>query len=69
MVSFILPSDHRHSTNTSPRKDLMGECDQETTEEILDYFYESGGNFIDTANSYQVSSASITWFLKVLTIK
>jgi len=31
----------------------MGECNQKTTEEILDYFYESGGNFIDTANNYQ----------------
>jgi aryl-alcohol dehydrogenase-like predicted oxidoreductase len=26
----------------------MGECDQKTTEGILDYFYEQGGNFIDT---------------------
>jgi hypothetical protein len=26
----------------------MGECDQKTTESILDYFYEQGGNFIDT---------------------
>jgi len=34
-------------------KDFMGECDQKTSEEILDYFYESGGNFIDTANNYQ----------------
>lgn len=32
----------------------MGECNKETTESILDYFYESGGNFIDTANNYQV---------------
>jgi aryl-alcohol dehydrogenase-like predicted oxidoreductase len=31
----------------------MGVCDQKTTEEILDFFYESGGNFIDTANNYQ----------------
>jgi len=36
------------------RKDFMGVCDQKTTFEILDYFYESGGNFIDTANNYQV---------------
>jgi len=34
-------------------KDFMGACDQKTTESILDYFYESGGNFIDTANNYQ----------------
>lgn len=32
----------------------MGVCDKNTTFEILDYFYESGGNFIDTANNYQV---------------
>jgi len=34
-------------------KDFMGECNQQTSEEILDFFYESGGNFIDTANNYQ----------------
>lgn len=34
----------------------MGECDKKTTFEILDYFYEAGGNFIDTANNYQVCS-------------
>ncbi|KAH8805048.1 NADP-dependent oxidoreductase domain-containing protein [Xylogone sp. PMI_703] len=34
-------------------KDLLGECDQQTSEEILDHFYENGGNFIDTANNYQ----------------
>lgn len=32
----------------------MGECNKKTSFEILDYFYESGGNFIDTANNYQV---------------
>lgn len=26
----------------------MGKCDKKTTFEILDYFYEQGGNFIDT---------------------
>ncbi|KAJ0115357.1 hypothetical protein J7T55_012635 [Diaporthe amygdali] len=31
----------------------MGACDQKTTESILDFFYEQGGNFIDTANNYQ----------------
>ncbi|KAI0377780.1 Aldo/keto reductase [Hypomontagnella monticulosa] len=34
-------------------KDYMGECDEKTTESILDYFYSQGGNFIDTANNYQ----------------
>ncbi|QSZ34208.1 hypothetical protein DSL72_005798 [Monilinia vaccinii-corymbosi] len=32
---------------------FMGSCDQKQSEEILDFFYESGGNFIDTANNYQ----------------
>lgn len=27
---------------------VMGECSKETAFEILDYFYEMGGNFIDT---------------------
>jgi aryl-alcohol dehydrogenase-like predicted oxidoreductase len=31
----------------------MGECGKEETEKILDYFYECGGNFIDTSNNYQ----------------
>lgn len=31
----------------------MGTCDQKTVEEILDFFYEQGGNFIDTSNNYQ----------------
>jgi aryl-alcohol dehydrogenase-like predicted oxidoreductase len=26
----------------------LGECNEETTFGILDYFYEMGGNFIDT---------------------
>ncbi|MCJ1399877.1 DNA-directed RNA polymerase [Xylographa trunciseda] len=32
---------------------FMGECNKDTTFEILDYFFSSGGNFIDTANNYQ----------------
>ncbi|KAL1880748.1 hypothetical protein Daus18300_001362 [Diaporthe australafricana] len=31
----------------------MGACDQETTEGILDFYHEQGGNFIDTSNNYQ----------------
>ncbi len=31
----------------------MGECDEKTTEAILDYYFEQGGNFIDTSNNYQ----------------
>jgi len=34
--------------------DAMGECSKETAFEILDYYYQNGGNFIDTANNYQV---------------
>lgn len=33
----------------------MGACDQKTTESILDYFYEQGGNFVDTANNVSVT--------------
>lgn len=29
-------------------KDILGTCSKETAFEILDYFYEQGGNFIDT---------------------
>lgn len=31
----------------------MGTCSKETAFEMLDYFKANGGNFIDTANSYQ----------------
>ncbi|KAF2728311.1 aryl-alcohol dehydrogenase-like protein, partial [Polyplosphaeria fusca] len=31
----------------------MGKCDKNTTFEILDFFYDQGGNFIDTSNNYQ----------------
>ncbi|KAH8588315.1 sterigmatocystin biosynthesis dehydrogenase stcV [Bisporella sp. PMI_857] len=34
-------------------KQRMGECDKETTFAILDTFKSLGGNFLDTANSYQ----------------
>lgn len=29
-------------------EEYMGKCDKTQTNEILDYFYEQGGNFIDT---------------------
>lgn len=32
---------------------FLGECNKETSFEILDYFFENGGNFIDTASNYQ----------------
>jgi aryl-alcohol dehydrogenase-like predicted oxidoreductase len=38
-------------------KGLLGECDKETAFKILDYFYENGGNFIDTANNYQAEES------------
>lgn len=38
-------------------KDYMGACDKETTEKILDFFYDQGGNFIDTANNYQAEES------------
>lgn len=40
-------------------QEFMGVCDKKTTFEILDYFYESGGNFIDTANNYQKEESEI----------
>ncbi|EXJ76533.1 alcohol dehydrogenase [Cladophialophora psammophila CBS 110553] len=39
---------------------VMGECTKETAFEILDHFYEMGGNFIDTANNYQAEQSE-TW--------
>lgn len=41
-------------------KDALGECTKETAFEMLDYFYEQGGNFIDTAVNYQ-SGESEQW--------
>ena len=41
-------------------KEMMGECDKKTSFEILDFFYQNGGNFIDTANNYQ-DEESETW--------
>lgn len=29
-------------------KDYLGECSKETVFEMLDFFYENGGNFLDT---------------------
>lgn len=41
-------------------KERLGECNKTTSIEMLDYFYENGGNFIDTANDYQ-GGESETW--------
>ena len=34
-------------------KEMLGECNKETSFAMLDYFYSQGGNFIDTAVNYQ----------------
>ncbi|KAK9473864.1 NADP-dependent oxidoreductase domain-containing protein [Dipodascopsis tothii] len=41
-------------------KDWMGECNKEKSFAMLDFFYQQGGNFIDTANAYQ-SGESEMW--------
>jgi len=41
-------------------KDMLGECNKETSFGMLDHFYEMGGNFIDTANNYQAEESE-TW--------
>jgi aryl-alcohol dehydrogenase-like predicted oxidoreductase len=33
--------------------DFMGSCDKKSTYELLDFFKDQGGNFIDTASNYQ----------------
>lgn len=33
---------------------FLGECNKEISFQILDYFFGNGGNFIDTANNYQI---------------
>lgn len=38
----------------------MGACDKDTVNEILDFFYDQGGNFIDTSNNYQFEESE-TW--------
>jgi hypothetical protein len=37
----------------------MGDCDQKTTEGILDFYYENGGNFIDTFVSHLVANPAL----------
>lgn len=39
---------------------FMGKCNKEDSFAMLDYFFENGGNFIDTANNYQ-SEESELW--------
>lgn len=40
-------------------KQMLGECSKETCFEILDYFFDMGGNFIDTSNNYQAEESEI----------
>ena len=40
-------------------KAFLGECDKGTSLGLLDYFYDNGGNFIDTANGYQDEESEI----------
>ncbi|KAF2703587.1 Aldo/keto reductase [Pleomassaria siparia CBS 279.74] len=47
-------------------EESMGKCDKKATFEMLDYFYEQGGNFIDTSNNYQ-HEESETWIGEWLT--
>lgn len=38
---------------TSPiRKEFMGECTKETAFEMMDFFVDQGGNFIDTYDHF-----------------
>ncbi|KAK9427158.1 Aldo/keto reductase [Lipomyces doorenjongii] len=46
----------KHLFGCPPR---YGECTKETAFEILDYFYNHGGNFIDTANAYQAEQSEM----------
>lgn len=39
---------------------FMGSMDKQQSFDLLDFFFESGGNFIDTANNYQ-NEESETW--------
>ncbi|KAK9895708.1 Aldo/keto reductase [Cystobasidium minutum MCA 4210] len=47
-------------------KDFMGSMDKKASFELLDAFYDAGGNFIDTANNYQ-NQQSEEWIGEWLT--
>lgn len=40
-------------------KEALGECTKETAFEMLDFFYESGGNFIDTASVFDFNRSVV----------
>lgn len=39
------------------QSDQLGECTKETAFAIMDHYYAKGGNFIDTANNYQLGQS------------
>ena len=41
-------------------KDVLGECNKDTAFQILDYFYDHGGNFIDTLVTQLLTREIIT---------
>ncbi|KAI9768525.1 MAG: hypothetical protein M1839_004014 [Geoglossum umbratile] len=40
-------------------KSILGECNKETAFEVMDFYYDQGGNFIDSSNSYQEQESEI----------
>jgi hypothetical protein len=40
--------------------EMMGKCDKKTVFEILDFFYDQGGNFIDTYVARQLLKPHLT---------
>jgi aryl-alcohol dehydrogenase-like predicted oxidoreductase len=47
-LALVVISSQNRADSVVIRKGMLGDCDKETTFGILDYFYEQGGNFIDT---------------------
>jgi len=43
-----------------PGRGFLGECNKETNHEMLNYFYDIGGNFIDTVVHRSVQSCLMT---------
>ena len=45
----IVADNHRGAMNFGEAwKAFLGECSKETSFQMMDFFYEQGGNFIDT---------------------
>jgi len=45
--------------------EIMGSMDKEQSFKLLDAYYEGGGNFIDTANNYQVRSCHTSFYVEL----